>query len=99
MSPLQRLPDRKGLPMFVVKKDIMAILLITTAYGVCFTSWIHWVYFAKAMVQDLRGVATMRMTGCQARSAPCQRFDGRGRDKDSINKRSGPKLSAEGWRD
>src|SRR6266581_1050856 len=33
----------------------MAILLITTAYGVCFTSWVHWVYFAKVMVRDLQG--------------------------------------------
>jgi len=33
----------------------MAILLIMTAYGVCFTSWVHWVYFAKVMVQDLQG--------------------------------------------
>jgi hypothetical protein len=33
----------------------MAILLITTAYRVCFTSWVHWVYFAKAMVRDLQG--------------------------------------------
>ena len=33
----------------------MAILLITTTYGVCFTSWVHWVYFAKTMVRDLQG--------------------------------------------
>jgi hypothetical protein len=52
----------------------------------------------KASGAGYRGVPG-RSREQRPRLCAYRRFDGRGRDKDSIDKRSGPKLSAEGWRD